>query len=312
MTPSESERTGRPTDDPISRRLLELLRSARRDRGMSIYTLAARIGKTPSYVSLVENGKQVPDVETIERIAKVLRLDKRLLRAWVDVRRSPDATSSIAAAHELVALLGIAPDAAERPAVRSPGTAYRLGPADREAPAALALSAAGAPGGPSAEEVHAGQVRIPVVASGTEPGHPDEQRSHPRRPLWLDRRLLPPMDELREPFAFRVGRESGRRVRGLVSRGDYVVVARIGPRLKPTPKEIFAVRVDGGVVLSRVDHQAGKLVLLPGRDGEEVRVLEAGTTEELARLIAGRVVAVGRVFQGEGDRGTATKRRTGG
>ena len=36
---------------------------------MSIYDLAKRIGKTPSFVSLLENGKQVPDVETITRIA---------------------------------------------------------------------------------------------------------------------------------------------------------------------------------------------------------------------------------------------------
>ena len=76
---------------------------------------------------------------------------------------------------------------------------------------------------PPTEEIRAEQVRIPVVAAGTEPGHPDEQRGHPRRPLWLDRRLLPPAEELREPFAFRVGRESGRRVRTISIKATFDV-----------------------------------------------------------------------------------------
>jgi transcriptional regulator with XRE-family HTH domain len=306
MDHSDTERPGPPTDDPISRQLLELLRQSRRERGMSIYDLAARIGKTPSYVSLLENGKQVPDVETITRIAKALRLDERLLRAWVEVRRSRDATKAVDAARELMALL------AESPAfLRSRSAESReflsqpIGSSEGMFPLMAAMSAA-----PPTKEIREEQVRIPVVAAGTEPGHPDEQRGHPRRPLWLDRRLLPPAEELREPFAFRVGRESGRRVRGLMSRGDYAVISREGSRRPAlSPKAVYAVRLGGMVVLSRVEYQEGKLLLLPAGEGSGIEMLDAATPAALAELIAGRVVSVLRAFRQE--QGEAPARRRG-
>jgi transcriptional regulator with XRE-family HTH domain len=293
----DSERTGRPTDDPISQELLERLRTARRERGMSIYDLAARIGKTPSFVSLLENGKQVPDVETITRIAKALRLDERLLRAWVDVRKSRDATRAVEAAHELVELLPNQLGAGRSHAL--PWLMRQAHVESEDSPGELVGAAM--PTGPGVEEIRGEQIRIPVVAAGTEPGHPDEQRSHPRRPLWLDRRLLPPAQELREPFAFRVGRESGRRVRGLISRGDYAVISRErspGPE-RISPKEVFAVRLGGMVVLSRVDYVDGKLLLLPAGERSGVEMLDAGKPGALAKLIAGRVVAVLRAFRRE-------------
>jgi hypothetical protein len=148
--------------------------------------------------------------------------------------------------------------------------------------------------------VRAEQIRIPVVAAGTEPGHVDEERSHPRRPLWLDRRLLPPPEELREPFAFRVGRESGKRVRGLVARGDYVVITREPPgRLEISPGAVYAVRLEALVVLSRVDYQGGKLLLLPAREGAGIEMIDAATPGKLADRIAGRVIAVFRAFRKE-------------
>ncbi len=146
------------------------------------------------------------------------------------------------------------------------------------------------PPSPGIEEIRAEQIRIPVVAAGTEPGHPDEQRSHPRRPLWLDRRLLPPVQEIREPFAFRVGRESGRRVRGLMSRGDYAVISRersLGPG-QISPREVYAVRLGGMVVLSRADYKEGKLLLLPaGEEGVRIEMLDAAKPAALAQLIGG-------------------------
>jgi hypothetical protein len=163
---------------------------------------------------------------------------------------------------------------------------------------------------PPTKEIREEQVRIPVVAAGTEPGHPDEQRGHPRRPLWLDRRLLPPAEELREPFAFRVGRESGRRVRGLMSRGDYAVISREGSRRPAlSPKAVYAVRLGGMVVLSRVEYQEGKLLLLPAGEGSGIEMLDAATPAALAELIAGRVVSVLRAFRQE--QGEAPARRRG-
>jgi hypothetical protein len=150
-------------------------------------------------------------------------------------------------------------------------------------------------------------LNAPPLSTGRgEPGfpafplRPDEQRGHPRRPLWLDRRLLPPAEELREPFAFRVGRESGRRVRGLLSRGDYAVISREGSRRPAlSPKAVYAVRLGGMVVLSRLDYQEGKLLLLPAGEGSGIEMLDAATPAALAELIAGRVVAVLRAFRRE-------------
>lgn len=298
MDDSETERTGRPTEDPISQRLLEILRRARRERGMSIYDLAARIGKTPSFVSLLENGKQVPDVETVTRIAKVLRLDQRLLRAWVEVRRSRDATRAVDAARELMELLDLEGSpllGSSRPVGSARVSSEPAGLDAGELHLMAAMSAA-----PPTEEIRGDQVRVPVVAAGTEPGHPDEQRGHPRRPLWLDRRLLPPVEELREPFAFRVGRETGRRVRGLLSRGDYAVVSRESTRRPAlSTREVYAVRLAGMVVLSRVDYKEGKLLLLPAREGSGIEMLDAPTPAALSELIAGRLVAVLRAFRRE-------------
>ena len=128
--------------------------------------------------------------------------------------------------------------------------------------------------------------------------------------VWLDRRLLPPAEELREPFAFRVGRESGRRVRGLLSRGDYAVVSREPSRgLVLSPKAVYAVRWNGMVVLSRVEHQDGKLLLVPAGESGGIEMLDAPTPTVLAELIAGRVVAVLRVFRRE--QGEAPARRRG-
>ena len=109
------------------------------------------------------------------------------------------------------------------------------------------------------------------------------------------------MQEIREPFAFRVGRESGRRVRGLMSRGDYAVISRersLGPG-QISPREVYAVRLGGMVALSRADYKEGKLLLLPANESGGVEMLDAAKPAALAELIAGRVVAVLRAFRRE-------------
>jgi hypothetical protein len=63
----------------------------------------------------------------------------------------------------------------------------------------------------------------------------------------------------------------------------------------------------GLVVLSRVDYQGGKLLLLPAREGSGIEMLDAATPAALAELIAGRVVAVLRAFRR--DEGEASARR---
>jgi hypothetical protein len=74
------------------------------------------------------------------------------------------------------------------------------------------------------------------------------------------------------------------------------------------PKAVYAVRWNGMVVLSRVDHQGGKLLLLPAGEGSGIEMLDAATPAALGELIAGRVVAVLRAFRQEAG-GAAARRR---
>lgn len=76
-----------------------------------------------------------------------------------------------------------------------------------------------------------------------------------------------------------------------------------------SPKAVYAVRWSGMVVLSRVDHQGGKLLLLPAGEGRGIEMLDAATPTALGELIAGRVVAVLRAFRRE--EGEAPVRRRG-
>ena len=89
-------------------------------------------------------------------------------------------------------------------------------------------------------------------------------------------------------------------MRGLLSRGDYAVISREGSRRPAlSPKAVYAVRLGGMVVLSRLDYQEGKLLLLPAGEGSGIEMVDAATPAALAELIAGRVVAVLRAFRRE-------------
>lgn len=50
----------------------ERLRKMRQDEGLSVRTLAAKAGFSPSFISQVENGQASPSISSLERIASVL------------------------------------------------------------------------------------------------------------------------------------------------------------------------------------------------------------------------------------------------
>ena len=48
------------------------LRHARRARGLTLADLGARVGRTPSVLSLIENGRREPRLSLVEQIATAL------------------------------------------------------------------------------------------------------------------------------------------------------------------------------------------------------------------------------------------------
>ena len=59
---SVTPRAGRPVDDPVYIRLIELMIAARKDAGVRQTDLAARLEEPQSYVSKVENRERRIDV----------------------------------------------------------------------------------------------------------------------------------------------------------------------------------------------------------------------------------------------------------
>ncbi len=272
----------RPSRDPVTERLLDLLRRTRRERGMTVRDLAEAAGVSPSYISLIEHGKKVPDAGTIERIGRVLGIDPGLLRAWVTVRgRSDDALESVEAAHELMERLGLEDEMRNR---RSSGPLDSVGESVslhlrepiEEYKLAYRL--------PISEPR---TVSVPVLQEGTEPGGGGRES----RPLLLDERVAERLP-LTGAWAWRMSKVGVERIPGVYRPGDFVVISPSA--WSPDPRRfksrmVFAVRHDGQVILSHVDWTGDHLILVPG--GRQPAVVLSAGADTLRKVIAGRVVA---------------------
>ena len=64
-----------PTTTRVSRRPGELLREARRNRGLTLEQLSRRTGVATSTLSLYENAHRQPSVEAFSHLMRVLGLD---------------------------------------------------------------------------------------------------------------------------------------------------------------------------------------------------------------------------------------------
>jgi helix-turn-helix domain-containing protein len=75
MTPDERARFDAAEAEEETRlRLAELVYAARTRAGLTQTELAGRMGTQQSVISTVENGRQVPSVSTLWRIARALDL----------------------------------------------------------------------------------------------------------------------------------------------------------------------------------------------------------------------------------------------
>ena len=284
-----------PSRDPVTAKLLELLYLSRKRKGWTVRDLAREADVSPSYVSLIENGHKVPDAGTMERIGRALEIEPGLLNAWVTVQsRGTDVASSVDAAHRLMASLELYPEARMEMAT-SPSLSRRysrdlLGDAMTTAP----FSPVAATELPLPARYVLGVV---LAEEGSEPTE-EEMRDTDRR-VWMDRRALPERDVLRGAFAWRLSRDGIARVPGLYRRGDLVVIAReLWSPDAIHPRQVYAVRHEGRVVLSRIAWADGRLVLVgPENQPGATSVVEAKSEAALKKLVVGRVIAAVQRFR---------------
>ena len=253
------------------------IRTKRTQIGLTGAELAQRADISPSYVSLIERGAKVPDEDVAARLARALRDDEDLYRAW--------ARASRLGVHKLN-LLNRMETISRSPAYRS---AVERGdslpehlseePASTSTERGLDLDdfrGAGFGGQPDV-------LRIPVLAPGADPGKVAPAPLAIQDRLVVDRRLV--ADHLPERlFAYDVTLPAMKHLRGLASPGDRIVFQRGG---RVSADRICAVRTPDGIVLARVLFKGKSLLLLPGEGERDFESVEVDGLKALPGIIAG-------------------------
>ena len=108
-----------------------------------------------------------------------------------------------------------------------------------------------------------GELVVPVLASGADPGRTIPSALAIRDRLLVDRSLVDEHAPERL-FAYEVTRRDMRHLKGLAEPGDHIVFRRGG---RATEDRICAVRTPRGVVLSRVLIVGDAVVLRPATGG---------------------------------------------
>lgn len=287
--------------DPVTERLLRLLRRRRKARGWTVRDLAEAAGISPSYVSLIENGHKSPDPAITERIGQALGLDRELLTALVRLQERPsDPNETIDVAARLLKRLDEveAAEGVEGERIEFPTGFSLMAPAALSAPRAVSESPAFArvaSPAPEYEPLNPARyvIPIPMIDEGTEP----LDGGRDRRPIWLDRRALPEREELAGAYAWRLSSRGLERLRGVYRRGDIVIISPSAwaPDAM-NPRMVFAVRNEGEVLLSRVGWTGTQLVLQSSGSGSPV-ILSASGDAGLRKRIAGRVIVAVQRFR---------------
>ncbi|HYN04547.1 MAG TPA: helix-turn-helix transcriptional regulator [Vicinamibacteria bacterium] len=247
------------------------IRMKRTQLGLTGAELAQRADISPSYVSLIEKGAKVPDEDVAARIARALRDDEDLYRAWARASRLGlhrlNLLNRMEAISRSPSYLGMVergdtlPDDLEE---------AQLGER-RVEQIAFAL--------PAPPEV----LRIPVLAEGADPGKIAPAPLAIQDRLIVDSRLLIDHDPERL-FAYDVTPAAMKHLRGVASPGDRIVFRRGG---RVAPDRVCAVRTPEGVVLARVLFKGRSLLLLPGEGERDFESVEVDGLKALPGIIAG-------------------------
>ena len=223
------------------------------------------------YVSLIENGRKVPDEAIAVALADALGEDRALYRAWVRARKRADLDTALSAAEILKELLsGLSP------------------PETSPAPGSSRYDAGSAP----APATSLARLRVPVIPEGVDPGGSLRPACEVLEWLSLDASQLPPewRDRLDRPFAWRLTGASVVRVRQRMRPPGYALVLR--DFMPVTHDHVYAVRHLGRVVLSHLMWNGRHLLLLPAEGESDFVVLDAAGASPVSALVLGVVVAV--------------------
>jgi transcriptional regulator with XRE-family HTH domain len=290
------------------------IRTRRTQLGLTGAELSQRADISPSYVSLIEKGAKVPDEDVAARLAKALRDDEDLYRAWArasrlglhrinllsrieTISRSPRYTRLFERGETVPDEPPEDVPADEAPANRRSAAAFAEAPADtfaafdREAAEAAlppARAAEALPPLPSAlpplaRPDESEVLRIPVLAEGSDPGRTLPSPLAIRDRLLVDRRLVADHSPERL-FAYEVTLPAMKHLRGLASPGDRIVFQRGG---RVGPDRICAVRTPEGIVLSRVLFKERSLLLLPGEGERDFASVDVEGLKALPGVVAG-------------------------
>jgi transcriptional regulator with XRE-family HTH domain len=272
------------------------IRMKRSQLGLTGAELAQRADISPSYVSLIEKGAKVPDEDVAARIARALRDDEDLYRAWARasrvglqkinllsrmeaISRSPTYLSLVESGQTL-------PDDAREPLteMRALGAGWLRADDQPE----MLMSASPRESSVSMRETSTPTpepeiLRVPVLAPGSDPGKLAPSPVSVEDHLVVDRRLVADHapDRL---FAYDVTERDMKHLRGVVSPGDRVVFRRGG---RVGPDRICVVRTPDGIVLSRVLFKGRSLLLLPGEGERDFDSVDVESLKALPGIIAG-------------------------
>jgi transcriptional regulator with XRE-family HTH domain len=265
--------------------------------GLTGAELAQRADISPSYVSLIERGAKVPDEDVAARLARALRDDEDLYRAWAraarlglhrinllnrieTISRSPAYLTAVERGDSLPADLPEDLRPGDPPfASASVGGAAGWRALSASEERASSLSAPASPATQEEPEI----LRVPVLADGADPGRTLPSPLAVRDRLLVDRRLVADHSPERL-FAYEVTLPAMRHLRGLASPGDRVVFQRGG---RVAPDRICAVRTPDGIVLSRVLFKGRSLLLLPGEGVRDFASVDVDGLKALPGVIAG-------------------------
>jgi transcriptional regulator with XRE-family HTH domain len=249
-----------------------LIRERRLAKGLSLAQLAEAIGIGPTSVSLVaamEHGSIPPRRDVAERLAAVLEVDPEPLLMWSDTRVSPrESSAALQEREEVEALFSRALFSSE-----SARDLDRESDSDRE---------------DSDRSPH----RIPILPAGADP---DRYRGRPRG--YLDRgaieRLVGERAALIRPIAYELSDHDyerlrhvaphGRALHAIVSRPDWIEI---------DPREPYAIRLGGEVILAYCAWDGRELVVLQPPDRAGFARIKAGSQSALAQHVVGQVVTL--------------------
>jgi transcriptional regulator with XRE-family HTH domain len=261
------------------------IRTKRSQLGLTGAELALRADISPSYVSLIEKGAKVPDERVAARIARALRDDEELYRAWAQASRVGLDGLNLMSRMEAISRSPDHLKAVERGEVLPPEPSFAEPEED-----ALEMTVASIdpdpdlrPDDPPPSTAGPDVLRVPVLAERADPGRLAPSPLAVENHLLVDRRLVAdhPLERL---FAYEVTERDLKHLRGVAAPGDRIVFQRGG---RVSADRVCAVRTPVGVVLSRVLFKGRSLLLLPGEGERDFDSVDVEGLKALPGIVAG-------------------------